>query len=330
VRPELSVVMPAYNEEANIGAAITRTVEQLEGLGLSWELILVDDGSQDLTFARMREAAGSEPRLRVLRLSRNFGSHIAITAGLEHARGSACLVITSDLEEPAEKIPDFIRLWQSGYEIVWGIRTARREPLTVRVSSGLFHTLFRVFGLTGYYRQAIGGGFFLVDRRVVDVLRRLKERNRTVVGLLSWLGFSQATLAYEPVARGAGRSKWTFGRRLKLAIDSFVAFSYVPIRLVSALGIFIAGVSFTYGLFVGLRAVFGGIAVQGWPTLMVAVLFLGGLQLLVSGMLGEYLWRALDESRGRPLYIVAEELGFDGTRGAESAEPVRVGQAEFP
>ena len=238
MRPELSVVMPAYNEEANIGAAITRTVEQLEGLGLSWELILVDDGSQDLTFARMREAAGSEPRLRVLRLSRNFGSHIAITAGLEHARGSACLVITSDLEEPAEKIPDFIRLWRSGYEIVWGIRTARREPLTVRVSSGLFHTLFRVFGLTGYYRQAIGGGFFLVDRRVVDVLRRLKERNRTVVGLLSWLGFSQATLAYEPVARGAGRSKWTFGRRLKLAIDSFVAFSYVPIRLVSALPIY--------------------------------------------------------------------------------------------
>ncbi len=329
MKPELSVVMPAYNEQENIRAAISRTVEQVRRLGLEWELILVDDGSQDLTFARMREAAAAEARLRVLRLSRNFGSHIAITAGLEHARGNACLVITSDLEEPADKIPEFVRLWQAGYEIVWGVRTARREPLTIRLGSALFHYLFGLFGLTGYYRQAVGGGFFLVDRRVVDVLRRLKERNRTIVGLLAWVGFSHATLPYEPVARGAGRSKWTFGRRVKLAIDSFVAFSYAPIRLVSALGITIAAVSFAYGLFVGLRAVFGGVAVQGWPTLMVTVLFLGGLQLLVSGMLGEYLWRALDESRGRPLYIVAEELGFGQTDNLEGAERARVDQARL-
>jgi glycosyltransferase involved in cell wall biosynthesis len=322
MKPQLSVIMPAYNEQANIGAAIARTVYQLESLGLGWELILVDDGSQDLTFVRMKEAAGADGRVRVLRLSRNFGSHIAITAGLEHARGEACLVITSDLEEPAEKIPDFIRLWRAGYEIVWGVRTARKEPLSVRLSSALFHVLFRLFGLTGYYRQAVGGGFFLVDARVVNVLRRLRERNRTVVGLLSWVGFSQTTVLYEPGVRQAGRSKWTFARRMKLAIDSFVAFSYVPIRLVSALGITIAAVSFAYGLFVGLRAFFGGVAVQGWPTLMVTVLFLGGIQLLVSGMLGEYLWRALDESRGRPLYIVAEGIGFDQN---PEAEPARVG-----
>lgn len=322
MKPQISVVMPAYNEEANIGAAVARTVAQLESVGLSWELILVDDGSQDLTFVRMREAAEADGRVRVLRLSRNFGSHIAITAGLEHAQGDASLVITSDLEEPAEKIPDFIRLWRAGYEVVWGIRTVRKEPLAVRLSSALFHLLFRLFGLAGYYRQAVGGGFFLVDAKVIKVLRQLRERNRTVVGLLSWVGFSQTTVPYEPRLRRAGRSKWTLARRMKLAIDSFVAFSYVPIRLVSALGIAIAAVSFAYGLFIGLRALFGGAAVQGWPTLMVTVLFLGGIQLLVSGMLGEYLWRALDESRGRPLYIVAEGIGFDQT---PEAKPARVG-----
>jgi glycosyltransferase involved in cell wall biosynthesis len=303
---ELSVIIPAFNEEENIPAVAERTARLLDELGYRWEIILVDDGSRDNTFARMRRAAAHDRRIRAIRFSRNFGSHVAITAGLEHARGEACLVITADLEEPPEMIPAFVEQWRQGYEIVWGLRSARVEAADARVASSFFHRLERACGLPQYNGEAIGGGFFLLDRRVVDALSQIKERNRSLIGLLTWMGFRQGHVYYRPSARVSGGSKWTVGKKVKLAIDSFVAFSYLPIRMVSMLGIAISMLSFLYGLAVVVAALVNGAAVQGWPTLMATVLFLGGLQLLVTGMIGEYIWRGLDESRARPLYIVAE------------------------
>jgi glycosyltransferase involved in cell wall biosynthesis len=273
-------------------------------------MILVDDGSLDGTFALMRRASDGDPRIRALRFSRNFGSHIAISAGLEHAAGGAALVITTDHEEPPEMIPTFLEKWRQGYEIVWGVRSARVGPADVRLTSSFFHRLTRICGLPQYSGESIGGGFFLVDRKVVNALREMRERNRTLIGLLLWMGFRQGHVHYLPTPRLSGGSKWTPGKKVKLLIDSFVSFSYLPIRLVSMLGIGISSISFVYGLAVVAAAAVGGASVQGWPTLMATVLFLGGLQLLVTGLIGEYVWRGLDESRGRPLYILAEQVGF--------------------
>src|SRR5688572_29262147 len=252
--PYLSVVVPALNEEENIPALVERLVGLLDRLGYRWELILVDDGSRDRTFEQMSRAAAFDRRVRALRLSRNFGSHAAITAGLEHSRGDACLVITADLEEPPEMIPAFIEQWQAGCEIVWGIRDGRTEAADTRLTAALYHRLNRTMGVPEYDGQPIGGGFFLVDRKVIDVLRRIKERNRTLVGLLSWMGFRQGHVYYRQAPRHSGATKWTLNKKLKLAIDSFVSFSYLPIRLVSGLGIAVSLISFVYGLAIVLAA----------------------------------------------------------------------------
>ncbi len=306
----LSIVIPAFNEEANIGAAVAGVQEVLDGLGCVWEIIVVDDGSSDGTFQRVAALASSDPRVKVLCFSRNFGSHVAITAGLEHANGDAALVITADLEEPPEMVPAFVDRWAEGYEIVWGIRRHRRESLPSRLASKVFHLLFRQFGLAEYAREDVGGGFVLIDRRVLDVIRTIPERNRTIIGLLTWVGFRQGYVVYEQGQRLSGRSRWTLAKKIKLAIDSFVSFSYAPIQLVSMFGLAIAGLSFLYGLFVVVKSLISGVTVSGWPTLMATILFLSGIQLLVSGMIGEYIWRTLDESRRRPLYIVRDKINI--------------------
>jgi glycosyltransferase involved in cell wall biosynthesis len=307
----LSVVMPAFNEEANVAEAILRTSQAVEKLGCPWEIVVVDDGSEDGTFAELRRCSATDARVRAVRLSRNFGSHVAISAGFDHAEGDVCLVITADMEEPADLIPAFLDKWREGYEIVWGIRAERHESARVRAGSSMFHWLSRVAGLPNRSGAAIGGGFFLIDGRVRSALRRMKERNRNLVALLLWMGFRQASVEYRPRVRSSGRSKWTLARRLKLVIDSFVSFSYLPIRVVSALGVVISSLSFVYGAAIVVAAILGGASVQGWPTLMATMLFLGGVQLLVTGMLGEYIWRALDEARARPLYVLAETVGIN-------------------
>lgn len=314
----LSVIVPAYNEEANIPGTILEISRVLAELDCAWELILVDDGSTDETYLSMLEAANSNSRVKAIRLSRNFGSHAAISAGLDEARGSVCIVTTADREEAPAMIPRFIERWQAGYEVVWGVRTRRTDAFVNRAGSFIFHKLFALLGMPSYARQAIGGGYFLVDRRVVDAFKGLHERNRTIIGLLFWLGFRHTHVLYEPRQRGSGKSKWSIGRRAQLAIDSFIGFSYVPIRVVSALGASIALLSLIYGLFIASQAVLSGVSVQGWPTLMVTILFLSGVQLLVTGMLGEYIWRSLDEARARPLYVVAERTSDEAASTAIS------------
>ncbi|MPZ14494.1 MAG: glycosyltransferase, partial [Chloroflexi bacterium] len=306
----LSVVLPVLNEEQNVVPAVEQMTRTLDAVGYDWDLVLVDDGSRDGTFAAMRACAAQDPRIRSIRLSRTYGSHVAITAGLAETSGEACVVMTPDPEEPPEMIPAFVQKWREGCDVVWGIRAKRHESIGMRFGSQLFHVLFRLFGVSEHSEPAVRGGFFLISRRVADALRDFKERNRTLVGLLSWLGFSQGLVEYSPDLRPGGRSKWTFTKRAKLAADSFVSVSYVPIRAVALLGISIALVSVGYALWmIAVALTRGGAAGQGSQALIAAVVFLGGLQLLASGMIGEYIWRALNEARGRPLYVIADRAG---------------------
>lgn len=310
----LSIVIPAFNEEANIALAVNAICGVISSLSSEeFEIILVDDGSTDSTFSVMAEIARNDMRVRAMRLSRNFGSHVAISAGLEHASGDAAIVTTADMEEPADALPRLLEKWQAGFEIVWGVREKRAEPFLSRLSSTLFHLLFRWLGLATYLPEGIGGGLFLVDRKVLRALHRVPERNRSIIGLLMWMGFRQTTILYSQHVRASGRSKWTVAKKLKLAVDSFTAFSYKPIRAVSLLGIMISMISVLYAVFIIVSALIRGVTVEGWPTLMVTVLFLGGLQFLVTGMMGEYLWRALDEARQRPLYIIADSIRVTAT-----------------
>lgn len=308
--PTLSVVVPALNEAANLRASYERLRDTLDGLVPGWMLILVDDGSTDGTFALMQALASEDARVRALRLSRNFGSHVAITAGLEMATGDAALVITADMEEPAEAIGQFLAQWRAGEEVIWGVREQRSDSLLNQATSAAFHWLFRQFGLSDYAREGVGGGFFLVDRRVLQALRAMPEGNRTIIGLLTWVGFRQGFVHYTQQKQAGRVSRWTLGKKIKLAIDSFVGFSDRPIRLISLTGIVIAAASFLYATVLVLRSVMLGVAVQGWPTLMVVVLFLGGMQLVVTGVMGEYLWRGVDDARRRPLYIIADHCNL--------------------
>ena len=308
-----SAIMPMLNEELNVERACERVRAALEGLGCEWELICVDDGSSDRTFEILGELARQDSRVRVLRFSRNFGSHAAASAGFAVARGDVAFVVGADVQEPLHMLPTFIEKCREGYNVVWGVRTKRQDPALTRAFSRLFNEVFARLGMLSALPK--GAGFAVVDRKVLEALRLFGERNRTVWGLIAWAGFRQAQVPCAFGEREVGRSRWTLGKKVKLAIDTFSAFSYAPIRLVSAVGLVISLVSFLYGLGIILGAAFGQVAVQGWPTLMVTILFLSGVQLVVTGMLGEYLWRALDEARARPLYIVADRIGFEPEAG---------------
>lgn len=299
------------NEEENLRALMERLIPVLDGLADRYrmEVLFVDDGSTDRSFELVRELAENDARIHGLRLSRNFGSHLAITAGLEHARGDAAIVLTADLQEPPERIPDFIAQWESGNEIVWGIRSQRADE---RSSDRLFSKVFTAVTRSGPemkgYPSEGPSAYLLVDRSVIEAVRGFGERNRMILGMLAWTGFQGTTLEYEQETRNAGASGWSVARKVKMTIDTLVSFSYAPIRLASLLGIVISLVAFLYAAVVIVLALTGTVTATGFPTLLAVVLLLGGVQLLFLGILGEYLWRALDESRRRPTYLIRDQL----------------------
>lgn len=307
----VSVVIPMLNEAENLGALMGRLIPVLDGLADRYrmEVLFVDDGSTDGSFEVVRELAEKDTRIHGLRLSRNFGSHLAITAGLEHARGDAAIVLTADLQEPPERIPDFIAQWESGNEIVWGIRSHRADE---RSSDRLFSKVFTAVTRSGHemkgYPREGPSAYLLVDRSVIEAVRGFGERNRMILGMLAWTGFQGTTLEYEQETRNAGSSGWSVARKLKMTIDTLVSFSYAPIRLASLLGIVISIVAFLYAAVVIVLALTGTVTATGFPTLLAVILLLGGVQLLFLGILGEYLWRALDESRRRPTYLIRDQL----------------------
>jgi dolichol-phosphate mannosyltransferase len=314
-RPLLSVVIPLLNEAENIQALHARLAALAGQLDRDIEFVFVDDGSTDASFTLLRQLRDNDPRVRILKLSRNFGSHGACLAGFAHARGDHVVALSADLQDPPELIVEFLRIADQGHDVVLGSRETRDDPKLGIFFSSLYHRMMRRIAIPSWPEK--GFDFLLVSRRVVEVLLSRSERNSSIFAQILWSGFPQASIPYARTARRAGRSKWTLAKKIKAAIDSFVSFSYFPIRLISGLGLACAALGLLYACFVGMMRLTQGIAITGWASLMVVLLVIGGLQIVMLGVIGEYLWRALDEVRGRPPFIVAESVGFD----AEAARP---------
>lgn len=304
----LTVVVPAYDEAAGIDAFHARLMRALDALDLSCSVLYVDDGSTDATWARVCALHALDPRVRGLRLSRNFGKELAMTAGLDAAEGDAVVVIDADLQDPPELIDQFVARWRDGFDVVYGRRLERRgESWLKRVTASLFYRL--IGRLSDTPIPADTGDFRLMSRSAVEALKSLRERQRFMKGLFAWVGFRQVALDYHRDPRHAGRSKFSYWRLWNFALEGFTSFSTLPLRMATYVGLLTAGVAFLAGSWVILKTLLWGDPVAGYPSLMVVILFLGGIQLMALGIAGEYLGRLYMESKGRPLYLVQQALG---------------------
>lgn len=310
-RPLLSVVTPAYNEAQNLPVLYERLVRVLTGQALTWEWIVVDDHSGDDTFAVLTGIAEKDGDVHAIRLARNSGSHAAITCGLHHASGNCAVVLAADLQDPPEALPVLLDRWRAGAQVVWAVRASRAGETTRTLGfAKLYYLIMR--RLVGIQKMpATGADFFLLDRRVLTAFGQFHESNVSIMALLTWMGFRQDTITYDKQARLHGQSGWSFGKKLTLLVDSVTSFSFLPIRAMSLLGFIFAILGFLYALVVLFNAL-AGRPPEGWASLMVVVLVVSGVQMLMMGVLGEYLWRALDETRRRPPYII-EDLSNDIT-----------------
>ncbi|MGH9719077.1 MAG: glycosyltransferase family 2 protein [Bryobacteraceae bacterium] len=301
----LAVVIPVYNEGDGIRVLARRLADCLQGLDVSWEVVLVDDHSSDDSRDVLREVCAAYPGFRFLRLSRNSGSHIAVLAGLEHSRGDCAVFMAADLQDPPELIPKMLELWRQGNRIIWAVRAGREGiSLLDRFMSRSFYWLLNRFGEMAVPPD--GSDFAMMDRCVIEALSRSVGTNPSLFGEIAKLGFRQMEIPYVKQARQYGVTKWNLRKKLKLFADTFVAFSYAPMRAMSYLGLASSTLGFVYALFIFISHFFGGQTIVGYASLMVVVLTLGGLQMIMLGVLGEYLWRTLDESRRRPKYFVEE------------------------
>lgn len=308
--PELSLVVPVYNEEEVLPELQRRLAALIRELGTSVEIILVDDGSRDRTGEILAELCRANPGFRSIHLARNFGHQAAVSAGVNRASGRAVVIMDADLQDPPELIPAMLAKWREGYEVVYAQRMRReREGWFKRFAAWLFYRVLQ--RLTDVRIPGDTGDFCLMDRRVVDHLNALPERNRYIRGLRAWLGFRQAAVPFDRPGRAAGEPKYTFWKSLRLSLDAMVGFSKLPLRIGTYLGILAAVASFLLGLFYLAKKLILGFPVQGWASIVVIMLFLGGVQLLTLGIIGEYLSRIYDEVKQRPLYVVRETIGFD-------------------
>ena len=309
---ELSLVIPVKDEEAAIGPCLAQVIPVLEAMddpvGGSFEILFVDDGSTDTTLEVIRQAHAADPRVRGISLSRNFGKEAALTAGLDVARGNGVVPLDVDLQDPPEALPKMVAKWREGYDVVYGVRDNREtDSLPKRLTADLYYRAHNWLSSDKIPEHA--GDFRLLDRRVVDVIRAMPERNRFMKGLFAWAGFKQAAVSYHREERKVGKTKYNYWKLWTLALDGITSASTVPLRIWSYLGAFVALGALAYAIFIIIRTLTSGIEVPGYASMMVAVLFLGGLQLLSLGVLGEYVGRILTETKGRPLYVVRETIG---------------------
>ena len=311
---QLSLIVPVKDEEAAIAPFLARVApildRLLDGSEGGWEILFIDDGSEDATLAAVAAANGGDPRVRAVSLSRNFGKEAALSAGLDYARGRAVVPIDVDLQDPPEVIGEMLAKWREGHEVVYGVRRNRTsDSLPKRLTADLYYRAHNYLSSDKIPEHA--GDFRLLDRRVVEVIRQMPERNRFMKGLFAWSGFSQAAVEYERVPREVGETKFRYWRLWTLALDGITSASTMPLRIWSYIGVVIAFFSLIYAAFVILRTTIFGIDVPGYPSLMVAVLFFGGLQLISLGVLGEYVGRILIEAKQRPLYVVRKTIGIE-------------------
>ncbi|MFV0299196.1 MAG: glycosyltransferase family 2 protein [Hyphomicrobiaceae bacterium] len=320
-RRPISVVIPVLNEGRTINLMVQRVVSALEALGNPFELIVVDDGSTDRTLEALRGLHDLDDRVRAISFSRNFGKEVAVAAGLRHATGDAVIIMDGDLQHPPETIGRFVNLWDQGYDMVYGQRTDR--SLNTRLERLSARSFYRVFYfLSGTHLPDGAGDFRLLDRRIIDVYNALPERARFNKGLYAWMGFKSIGVPFDVAERHGGKSRWAFRRLLRFAIDGIASFTTVPLKVWSYIGILLSGMALVYALYVMLTTLIWGADVPGYPTIIVSVLFLGGIQLISLGVLGEYLGRVYEEVKGRPLYIVADRIGLDEptSRGRRQAD----------
>ena len=309
--PVLSLIVPVKDEQEAILPFVARVTAVLEGLrdAPAWEILFVDDGSQDATLAAILGAHAADPRVRALSLSRNFGKEAALSAGLDHARGAAVVPIDVDLQDPPEVIGEMLAKWRAGHEVVYGVRRNRlTDSFPKRLTADLYYRAHNWLSMDKIPEHA--GDFRLLDRKVVEVIKLMPERNRFMKGLFAWSGFRQTAVEYDRAPRKVGETKFRYWKLWTLAIDGITSASTVPLRVWSYLGGLIAVAALVYAVFVVIRTLLYGADVAGYPSMMVAILFFGGLQLLSLGVLGEYVGRILVETKHRPIYVVRERIGM--------------------
>ena len=313
--PTLSVIVPVKDEEEAIRPFVDRVAAILDGLLPSvdgqagWEILFIDDGSEDLTLAAILQAHQADPRVRAISLSRNFGKEAALTAGLDFAAGQAVIPIDVDLQDPPEVIGEMLAKWRDGYEVVYGVRTNREsDSLPKRLTADLYYRAHNYLSSDKIPEHA--GDFRLLDRSVVEIIRQMPERNRFMKGLFAWSGFRQAAVQYERAPREVGTTKFRYWKLWTLALDGLTSASTMPLRIWSYIGVVIAVFTLLYAAGVIAKTILFGSDVAGYPSLMVAILFFGGLQLISLGVLGEYVGRILIETKRRPLYVVRTKVGF--------------------
>lgn len=304
-RQSLAVVVPAYNESDGLREFHARLARVFDGLDLDAQVLFVDDGSRDDTWAVIESLIVQDARVAGLKLSRNFGKELALTAGLDRVDADAVIVIDADLQDPPELIPQFIAKWREGYDAVFGTRSAREgETWVKKATAAMFYRVIGRLSSTPVPRDT--GDFRLLSRRAIDALRSLRERHRFMKGLFGWVGFRQIALPYQREARHAGTSKFNYWKLWNFAIEGITSFSSAPLRVAMYAGLFTALLAFAFGVWIVIKTMLWGDPVAGYPSLMVVMLFLGGVQLMALGVIGEYLGRLYEESKQRPLYLVDE------------------------
>jgi glycosyltransferase involved in cell wall biosynthesis len=304
-----SIVIPVYYNEPNLPETIPQLIELGKELAdYHLELVFVDDGSGDHSLDILRNFQAQYPEtIKVVKLTRNFGSMAAIQAGLKVTSGDCVGMIAADLQDPPELFHEMVKHWEQGNKAVFAVRQDREEPAIQKMLSNSYYALIRKFAIQNYPNG--GFDFFLIDRQVVDHVNRIQEKNTNLMTLIFWLGFKPILIPYIRRNRKKGKSRWTFSKKVKLFVDTFVAFSYFPIQILSTLGFLVALAAFLYGIFIFLHRVFYGVEVLGWVPTMVILTFTSGIQMTMLGILGEYLWRNLDETRSRPYYVIDEVFG---------------------
>jgi len=307
-KPLISLVIPCWNEEQMAALFVSETSAAIKDVDADFEFIFIDDGSTDSTFAELTKLADTDKRIRVLRLSRNFGSFPAISAGMKHARGDAVICMAADLQDPPSLIPRLVESWLQGNDIVWAAIDGRGDSFVQTFVSGLFYSTIRRIALHNMPPRGMNVGLF--SRRVIDIYNALPERDSIPFFTILKLGFPQAQISYDRQARRAGSSGWSFWKRVRSAVDVVVTFSYAPVRLISTVGFVAALLGLLYAVIIIFESVFFGIDVSGWSSLMVVFLLFSGIQMVTLGFIAEYLWRQSKQARREPRYIIMDDYGI--------------------
>lgn len=301
--PEVSLIVPCHNEAENLSALYGRVLAVMEQTGKSWEMVCINDGSKDDTLEQLLALNQKDPRIVVIDLSRNFGKEAALTAGLDHARGDCAIPLDADLQDPPELIPELLAKWHEGFDVVNAVRLSRDGESWLKRASA--HAFYRIINrMSDVDIPEDTGDFRLLSRPVLEAIKMLPERRRFMKGLFAWVGFRTASVDYHREPRYAGKTKWNYWRLWNFAVEGITSFSQVPLQLAAHLGLIVSALAFLYAVYLVIGTLVYGNPVKGYPSMMATLLFLGGVQLIALGVIGEYLGRIYEETKGRPVYLV--------------------------